>query len=160
MSTALRDQIKNLDIEVAPSTPPREYSRFDDFTRVIDLRRSMDILFVGGNVYFPTVHRHVRSITTAKNRRELEKLLSSGQTFDRVIIARENVLDERVVVAAAQLSASGGLVCFFSEDQTLRDGFEEIVKQDYPTAQVWPVPTNVGPLVMTDARGNPAKGLD
>jgi hypothetical protein len=156
MSQNIRDQIKDLDIEVAPSYPPKEYSRFDDFTRVTDLRRGQDLLYIGANAYFPSVKRNVRTITTAKNKRELEKLLSAERVFDRIFIARENVLDERLVTAAVQLIAPRGLVCFFSEDEGLRAGFNEIVEKNYPTAQTWTCKSNVGPLVMTDAKGNPS----
>lgn len=156
MSQSIRDQIKDLDIETAPSYPPKEYSRFDDFTRVTDLRRGHDVLYIGGNAYFPAVKRTVRSITTAKNKRELEKLLTNDRVFDRIFIARENVLDERLVTAAVQLTAAGGLVCFFSEDEGLRAGFHEIVEKNYPTAQSWNCKSNVGPVVITDAKGNPA----
>jgi hypothetical protein len=156
MSQSIRDQIRDLDIETAPSYPPKEYSRFDDFTQVTDLRRGQDLLYIGGNAYFPAVKRCVRTITTAKNKRELEKLLSAERVFDRIYIARENVLDERLVTAAVQLAARGGIVCFFSDDEGLRAGFNEIVEKNYPTAQSWTCKSNVGPVVMTDAKGNPA----
>ena len=156
MAQNIRDQIKDLDIEVAPSYPPKEYSRFDDFTRVTDLRRGMDLLYIGGNAYFPSVKKSVRSITTVKNKRELDKLLAAEREFDRIFIARETVLDERVVTAAVQLCAARGLVCFFSDDEGLRAGFNEIVEKNYPTAQSWTCKSNVGPVVMTDAKGNPA----
>lgn len=156
MSQNIREQIKNLDIPVAPSVPPKEYSRFDDFTRVTDLRRSHDLLFIGGNAYFPAVRRTVRTVTTVTKKGELDRMMAEGRAFDRVFICRENVLDERVVTAAAALKAAGGLVCFFSEDEGLRAGFVEIVEQSFPMAQLWNVRSNVGPLVMTDASGSPA----
>jgi hypothetical protein len=156
MGQNMRDQIRDLDIEVAPSFPPKEYSRFDDFTAVTDLRRGQDLLYIGANAYFPAVKRCVRSITTAKNKRELDKLLTADRIFDRVYIARENVLDERLVTAAVQLAGDRGLVCFFSDDEGLRAGFNEIVEKNYPTAQLWACKSNVGPVVMTDAKGNPA----
>lgn len=156
MSQSFRDQIRNLDIETVPNYPPKEFSRFDDFTCVTDLRRSQDVLFIGGNAYFPTVKKYVRTITMAKNKKELEKLLVGERTFDRVFIDRENVLDERLVTAAVQLAGARGLVCFFSDDEGLRAGFNEIVEKNYPTAQLWSFRSNAGPLVVTDAKGNPS----
>jgi hypothetical protein len=156
MSQSIRDQIKNIDVPVAPSYPPRELSRNDDFTEVTDLRRGHDVLYIGGNAYFPAVRKCVRSVTTATKRSEVERLMTDGRVFDRVFIARENLLGEEAVTAAVTLTHRDGLVCFFSEGEGLRDAFVEIVEQNWPTANVWLCDSNVGPIVMTDAKGAPS----
>lgn len=141
---------------------PREYSCFDDFTWVTGLKKNDDVLFVGGNMTLPFLKKYVRSVNYVKKAGELNKLVASGRQFDRIFIARENVLSAELVIKAAQLSRkpegsrdSEGLVCFFSEDETLRNAFGEIVENSYPLADVWSLQSNLGPVVVTNAKGNP-----
>jgi hypothetical protein len=60
-----------------------------------------------------------------------------------------------MVLKAAQLTASNGMVCFLSDDATMRLAFSEIVERNFPSANTWNFDSNIGPLVLTDARGNP-----
>lgn len=153
---SMRQQLRDLDIKVEKFEMPPEYRHFDDFTAVTDLRRGSDILVIGANASFPTVRRLVRNIHTVRKSGELDRLCVEGRTFDRIFIARENVLDEQLVTKAVQLAGETGLVCFFSDDDGLRKGFAEIVEQNYPTAECWPLKSNIGPLVITNAHGNPS----
>lgn len=152
----MRQQIRDLDIKVEKFEMPQEYRQFDDFTAVTDLRKGSDVLFIGGNASFPTVRRFVRTVHTVKKSGELDRLCTEGRIFDRIFIARENVLDERLVTKAVQLAGETGLVCFFSDDEGLRAGFAEIVEKNYPTAQCWPLKSNIGPVMITNAHGNPS----
>lgn len=153
MSQSLRDQLRNADLKVENDRAPRNSSKFDDFLEVLDIRTNHDVVYLGGNSWFAQVRERARTVTTIRNRNELRKVLASGASFGRVLMTRENVLDEDALDAAAQLTGDHGLVCFFSEDAGLRDGFEAMVELLYPTAQVWRFETNVGPCVVTDAHG-------
>lgn len=141
---------------------PREYSCYDDVSLVTNLKKADDLLYIGGNASFPFIRKYVRSVNYVKKSGELTKLASSGRQFDRIFIARENVLSEELIIRAAQMSRKSrgktdteGLVCFFSEDEGLRAAFVEIVEKNYPTATVWALQSNVGPVLLTDAKGNP-----
>lgn len=153
---SMRQQLRDLDIKVEKFEMPAEYRMFDDFTAVTDLRRGSEVLVIGGNASFPTVRRLVRNVHTVRKTGELDRLCVEGRIFDRVFIARENVLDERLVTKAVQLAGESGLVCFFSDDDGLRDGFVQIVESNYPMAECWPLKSNIGPLVITNAHGNPS----
>jgi hypothetical protein len=153
---SMRQQLRTLDIKVEKYEMPKEYRMFDDFTRVTDLRRSSEVLIIGGNASFPTIRRLVADVTTVRKSGELNKLCVDGRVFDRVFIARENVLDEQLVTKAVQLAGNTGLVCFFSDDDGLREGFVEILEKNYPECEIWPLKSNVGPLVLTNAHGNPS----
>jgi hypothetical protein len=135
----------------------KEYSYFDDLVLVTGLKRRDEVLFIGGNATFPWLKKHVSSVSYVKRIGDLHRMIRENRKFDRVFIARENVLDEQLVRSAALLTVTGGVICFFSEDETLRDGFATIVEQQFPKANVWPVRSNVGPLVMTDANGYPVQ---
>jgi hypothetical protein len=155
MGQSIREQVKGLDIKVENNVPPKEYSRFDDFTFVLDLRPKHCVLFIGSNVYYPTVQRHVDSITTIRKKGEIDRFVERGETFDRVFITRENVLDQRLVESAVTLAGADGLVVFFSEEETLRAEFSKMVQVTWPLANVWDFKSNVGPMVVTDAHGVP-----
>lgn len=133
----------------------REYSFYDDLVLVTGLKKSDDVLFIGDNLSFPWIGNFVRSVSYVSDVKSLNRLIGQGRTFDRIIMARENVLAGSLVLKAAQLNKLGGVICFFSEDDVLREGFTKFVGIEYPAAAVWSVYSNVGPLVMTDANGNP-----
>ena len=134
----------------------KEYSYFDDVVLVTGLKRRDELLFIGGNATFPWLKKHVAGVSYVKRVGDIHRMIRENKVFDRVFIARENVLDDQLVRCAALLCASGGLVCFFSEDDSLREGFVSLVELQYPKANVWAVSSNIGPLVMTDASGYPA----
>jgi hypothetical protein len=122
---------------------------------VTGLKSRDSVLIVGNNATFPWLKKHVYEVSYVKKTSELNALLKSGAEFDRIFVARENILDSRLVSKVARLVARGGLVCFFSDDQDLREAFSKLVELDYPTANVWNFETNVGPVVVSDTRGNP-----
>lgn len=134
----------------------KEYSYFDDVVLVTGLKRRDELLFIGGNATFPWLKKHVASVSYVKRAGDITRMIRENRKYDRVFIARENVLDDQLVRCAALLCAAGGLVCFFSEEEVLRDGFVSLVEMQYPNATVWPCKSNIGPLVMTDANGYPA----
>lgn len=133
----------------------RELSCHDDVSLVTGLKKKDKVLLVGGNLVLPEVKKYVASVTQARKQGELDRLIKDERTFDKVFVARENVLDEVTFIKAAQLTAKGGMFCFLSEDETMRQAFEELVVRNFPSANIWNFQTNVGSLVMTDARGNP-----
>lgn len=133
----------------------RDFSCFDDITLVTGLKTTDDVLFVGANMRIPHVKDHCRSVNFVKRSSDLNRLVFGDRRFDKIFIGRENVLAEELVTRAAQIVATGGLVCFFSDDEVLRGGFVEVVEARYPTADVWALNSNIGPLVVTNACGNP-----
>lgn len=134
----------------------KEYSYFDDLVLVTGLKTRDEVLFIGANATFPWLKKHVSSVSYVKRTVDLTRMIRENRKFDRVFIARENVLDENLVRCAALLTATGGVVCFLSEEDSLRDSFVGMVEEHYPTANVWSCRSNVGHVVMTDAHGYPA----
>lgn len=125
---------------------------YDDIVAVVGLKTSDRLLIIGDNVKFPGIQRSVYSVRGISNINELHALMKKKECFERVFIARENVFDERLVLAAAALVCKGGIVCFFSEDENLRNGFSECVERNFPISDIWPLSSNVGQLVATNAR--------
>lgn len=133
-----------------------ELSLHDDISLITGLKRRDNVLVIGGNIVMPFLKNYVNSITHARKTGDLNKLLQDERQFDRVFVARENVLEELIVIKAARLTALNGLVCFFSDDENMRDAFSDVVERNFPMSSVWSFDSNVGKLVVTDARGNPA----
>ncbi len=138
----------------------REYSCYDDLVLVAGLKKKDTVLFIGTNLTLPWLKKFVSTVIYVKKTEELNKLIAERRSYDRVFMARENVLTDTLVTKAAQLTRTGGLICFFSDDEGLRKGFAEVVTNEYPGADVWSANSNVGPLVMTDANGIPPMGTE
>jgi hypothetical protein len=134
----------------------KHYDIYDDISLVTGLKSKDRVLLVGGNITFPSVHNFVENVYHVKKDGDVKRLLREGMEFDRVFLARENVLDEQLVDNAVKLSGENGLVCFFSDCDALREGFIDVIEQNYPGADVWSLESNVGPVVMTNAAGNPS----
>lgn len=130
---------------------PKHELRFnDDIALVAGLKTTDSLLIIGDNVKFPGIQLGVANITYVSSAKELTNVLREGYVFDRVFIARENAIDERVILAATALSKS--LICFFSEEEELRNSFCNAIETNFPTADIWPLVSNVGHLVATNAR--------
>lgn len=131
-------------------------SCYEDVSVVAGLRSCDNVLFIGGNIAMPSIKKYAKSIVYAKKQNEINDLIKNECQFDRVFVARENLLDELMVIKATQLTAVNGLVCFLSDTDEIRDAFIDIVERNFPTASVWSLKSNVGILVVTNARGNPS----
>lgn len=134
---------------------PRELSQNDPLPDVVGLRRTDNVLLLGGNFAFPTLKKYVGHVEEARKSSHMNKLLFANLQYERVFIARENVLDEVLVLKAIRLVAPGGLVCFFSDQPGLREGFRRTVEENFPTADVWDLQSNVGDVVVANAQGTP-----
>lgn len=133
----------------------RDISYRDNLADVVGLKRTNSVLLLGGNFVLPTLKKYVHSVEQAKKNTQVNKLLFSGIKFDRVFLARENVLDEVFVLKAARLIDVQGLVCFFSEEDGMRAAFSDIIERNFPAADVWNFESTVGKMVVTNAHGLP-----
>lgn len=133
----------------------KDYSCFDNIVSVAGLRSTDRVLYIGGNVNFPFLKDFVSSINYVKKPDELNRLVMTNACFDKILIARENILAEDLIIKAAQMLSQTGLICFFSDDKGMREAFVEIVEKNYHTSDVWMLNSNVGPVIVTNAKGNP-----
>lgn len=132
-----------------------KYSFYDDVSFVLNLMPHHKVLVVGGKTSFIDLNDKVASVSHVARLSALEDLLKNESTFDRVILHRDAVLSERMVARCVRL-ADGGLTCFFSDQPMLRQAFRDIVESCWLNANVWDTGSNIGPVVLTDASGNPS----
>lgn len=130
-----------------------KYSFYDDVSFVINTMQHHKVLVVGGKTQFVDLSKHVASVKHVQRLTELEQLLKNEQTFDRVLLHRDVVLSEKMISRCVYLSR--GLVCFFSDQPTLRNVFREVIESCWINANVWESNSNIGQVVLTDAAGSP-----
>lgn len=150
-----RDKLKDIKEQVREAERNRpNYDFYDPVEYVVDLKTRDCVLFIGENTVFPDIKRTHKYATSVRKSRELESLEAAGNLYDRIFISKNSVLTEALVMRAVNLTSAQGIVCFFTESEELQAAFIEIVENNWPTADVWICHSNVGPVCMTNARGN------
>lgn len=134
----------------------KELNFNEDISVIAGLKKYDNVLVIGGNIVMPFIKKWVNSVTSAKKTGDINQLIQEGRQFDRVFIARENVLDEMLVLKAARLTCVGGLICFLSDDDDMRNAFLEAVERNFPLSSTWSLDSNIGKTIVTNARGNPS----
>ena len=152
-----QEQVKGLDIKVSPNNHQvlQEYRKFDDYARVIDLRKNQSVLTIGSNWRMSNerIGDLATSLTNAKHTKDALKLINENKSFDKVIATKDTIVDGQFVENAFKLTAKNGLTCFFSDDVLARSSFTDIVDEMYPYSEMWAVNSNIGPLVMVKFDG-------
>ena len=127
----------------------KDLACYDEMSLVTNLRPGDEVLIIGKNLSLPFVDGAVR----IERRSEIDRMLHSERRYDRIFIGRENFLSEDIVTRAVILLKDDGLMCFMSDHGGLRYAFAEIIESNYPEAGVWEFESNLGTLVVTNAKG-------
>lgn len=131
----------------------KEYSLFNDVELVTNIRSNDHVLFVG-TAWYPEIRKRIESSVDAVSVEDLDELIRAGRVFDKIFITNDATLDEVLVKKAIKLNESG-MICFFSESEPTRKKFVDMIKSDFTPADVWPLESNIGSVVMTNVKGVP-----
>lgn len=128
----------------------KEYSFYEDYRDVVNLR-SRDSVLVVGNAVFPGLTDFVGEVVTVKKNKELGEVLRANRVFDRIILTKSDFVSEQAL--ARVISLNGGLVALYTALDDSHERFLDYLQRNHPFADVWKFSSNLGPVILTDAKG-------
>jgi hypothetical protein len=158
MSKNLKEQLRETGIRNTIREVEKDHREFlkryegeDDPALTTNLKSYQDLLVIGGEA--PTemcrdIPANVHVITRTKDLGHM-----NGMEFDQIFFVKQTVLSSTTLEKAISMLRPGGLTSFFTENDELRDCFVETVESLWPFAETWKFVSNVGPVVVTTARG-------
>jgi len=133
----------------------KDLSFYDDVKDVLNIRKR-DRILIMGSMFFADLGNHVDECVFVKKKKEVTELIENGERFDKVLLFEDSYFPKHVILSATKLSR--GLVCCFFEEEWLQESFNDLIETRFMNVNVWKWMTSVGPVCVTDAKGETIDG--
>jgi hypothetical protein len=124
----------------------------DSFLNVLGLDGRHDVLFYSAKS-LARAHEAARNVVYARRSADIKRRLADGDVYDRVIVGDDSLLDMSPEALANLAKMNRGLLCFFVPSGAVEGELVHALNESWPFAEVQGFDTDIGRLVMCDAKG-------
>lgn len=125
----------------------------DHIVNVANLKSADSVLLIGNDQNLLSLFKSFcGSYKNIKKEKELNSLLLNGNTFDKVFVTSDNILEPVFLQKVFQLVTSNSLVIFMYQNEKPQM-VVDYIEENFQQANVWEFNSSCGYVLVTDAYG-------